>query len=326
MRRPLLVCAVALVAVVASLLVAEAVLRRLAPTWTLLFPPVNMRPDLFEAASFGYRLKPNVVGRYRYSAAGGAATTIRANAEGFRGSRPIAEQDARPRLVVIGDSMVFGVGVEEEERFTELLEKRHPEWRVDNLGMVGFGTDLMLRVLQDVALPQRPRLVVLVLHSDDLRRVADPYAGMGFPLPKFFVQDGRLATKPYPEPWPWDRLRIVQGLKHLRSRLTGATFPLNEAILDRFHELAIIHGFGLVVAYAPPPHPAWHDGTRRRFLAGWARRSGVPFVDLSPSREGDLSVYLPGDSHWSPRGHEMVAARLAPLLHARPRSPTEEGA
>jgi len=58
--------------------------------------------------------------------------TIHSNADGFRGG-DLHERDGRRRIVVLGDSMVFGSGVEERERFTERIEAAEPGWRVENL-------------------------------------------------------------------------------------------------------------------------------------------------------------------------------------------------
>jgi hypothetical protein len=318
-RNQALRVVVAAVAMVASLAAAELALRRSVPQWSTIYPPVNFRPDLFEAASFGYRLVPGGPRPYAYPRANPRTVAVHANPEGFRARRPIAEPDLRPRVLVVGDSMVFGQGVEEEERFTERLETSRPDWRVDNLGMVGFGVDLMLRSLEQVGLAEPPAAVVLCVYTDDLRRAASTYTGMGFPLPKYVLDGGELRTVPYPEPRPWERLLLYQGMRYAALRYTPAIFPLNAAILDRFAALAHDWGFALVVAYLPSPAEAWDDRMRRDFVAGWANGRGVAFLDLGDAiaRDGGRDLYIAGDPHWNPAGHAVVARELQRFLETQ---------
>src|SRR5262249_46976068 len=158
---------------------------------------------------------------------------------------------------------VYGEGVEEDERFTERLEAIEPGWRVDNLGMVGFGPDLMLRALETVGLDPPPRAVLFAIFTDDFRRVVAPYAGAGFRIPPSELRAGRLVSVPYPVLPPWERMRLVQGLLYLYWRYTPATFALNGAILDRFLERARERQFAPAILFLPGPHD-WRDDQRRR--------------------------------------------------------------
>ncbi len=316
---------IAVLSAMLSLAAAEAVLRRSDPQWMVFDPPVCFRPDLFEQSSFGYRLHPGLAKPYTYPKDAPRSITLRANAQGFRGRRDLNESDPRLRIVVAGDSMVFGQGVEEEERFTEQLEARRADWRVDNLGMVGYGTDLMLRALEAVGLEPAPDVVVLAVFTDDLRRVAAPYAGVGFPIPRFALEGGDLRTVPYPTPRLWERSLVFQWARYAYWRYTEATFPLNAAILDRFLALARERGFAPVVLFLPGPREHRDDRMRRDFLAAWAARRGVVFLDLTAALRagGGDELYIPGDSHWSPAGHRVVAQELERLIarHALPAKP-----
>jgi hypothetical protein len=252
---------------------------------------------------------------YRYPHDAPYTVTVTSNADGFRGRRELDARDARARIVVLGDSMVFGPGVEEPERFTELLEGMAPGWRVDNLGMIGYGPDLMVRALEHVGLDPMPAVVVLAQFTDDFRRVVPPYSGAGFPLPRYQLDHGRLVTVPYPVPRPWDRLRLLQGVRYLRWRYTGATFPLNGAILDHFVGLGRRHGFVPAVLFVPGPHDYRDDRRRRAWLRDWAATRSVAFLDLTDALAPDAThAYLPGDSHWSAAGHRRVAETLRPFL------------
>jgi hypothetical protein len=243
--------------------------------------------------------------------------TLTSNADGFRSRRELRQPDERTRIVVLGDSMVFGEGVEEPERFTELLETMEPGWRVENLGMVGYGPDLMLRALEHVGLDPVPDVVVLAQFTDDFRRVVLPYAGAGFLLPRYVLRDGVLTTVPYPEPAAWERLHLVQGIRYLRWRYTSATFPLNGAILDRFLALGRRHGFATAVLFLPGPEDHRDDRRRRVWLRDFAAQRTTPFLDLTDAlHPGAARYYLPRDPHWNAAGHRRVAETLRPFIAA----------
>jgi hypothetical protein len=208
--------------------------------------------------------------------------TVTSNRDGFRSRRELRPGDGRTQIVMLGDSMVFGVGVEEPERFTELLEQREPDWRVENLGMVGFGPDLMLRALETVGLDPKPDVVVLGMFSHDVYRVVPEAQGAGFPVPRFALVDGKLVTVPYPDPPLWRHLRLVQVLRYMYWRYTSATFPLNAAILERFVALGEREGFVPAIAFFPGAEGA--DDRRRRAFRRGSGRASLDLTERPPRR------------------------------------------
>ena len=97
---------------------------------------------------------------------------------------------------------------------------------------------------------------------------------------------------------------------------TILSFPLNAAILDRFRALAGERGFVPAIVFLPAKRDGWDDRRRRRWLADWAARHEVAFLDLTDAvhAAGVDAVYLPGDAHWNAHGHEVVATTLRPFL------------
>lgn len=300
-----------------SFAAVEVALRRSKPLWSVFYPPICFHTDVFESVDFGYRLWPSLERPHRYPPGTQRRILLRANPQGFRDA-DFTTSDPRPRIVFLGDSMTFGEGVEEEERFTELIEARAPGWRVDNMGMVGYGTDLMLRSFEAVALDPPPRAAVMGVFSDDFRRVVEPYAGVGYPIPRYRLEDGELRTVAYPEPSWWERSRLLQGLRYFWWRYTDATFALNGAILDRFLELCERHGVAPAIVFFPDRQDRWDDRLRRSWLRDYAGERGVPFLDLTDALHaaGAATTNLPGDPHWSAAGHAIVARELYPFLKA----------
>ncbi len=170
--------------------------------------------------------------------------------------------------------------MEAEERFSNLLESREPGWRVDNMGMTGFGPDLMIMALESLLSKAEPDLVVLALAFDDFRRVRDRYAGMGFPSPRFELRGRRLTRVPFPAPKPWERSHLVHGLlmaleeAPVREPLDAGEWRINRAILDRFRELSREHRFQPVVLYLAGPWTGSCTGGVRHSSASTERSTG----------------------------------------------------
>jgi hypothetical protein len=100
---------------------------------------------------------------------------LRTNADGFRGKAlPPARTRAAVRVVGLGDSVMFGWGVSEEEtylaRLVPLLEGASPgvAWEVMNTAVPGYNTVMEVATLEAKGLRFDPDLVVLNFVGNDL--------------------------------------------------------------------------------------------------------------------------------------------------------------
>lgn len=104
----------------------------------------------------------------------------RFNTAGFRGSElPVGPvSDERKRVVVIGDSFVFGQGVGVDEAFPAILQEiwlnSGIERSVWNLGLIGVGPEAYYLVFRDVGVRLRPTLTVLTVFGNDAAAVYQP--------------------------------------------------------------------------------------------------------------------------------------------------------
>ncbi len=150
------------VAVLLGLVVTEWVFHRRAEG---AFPHLNVYAADSE---LGVRLVP---GRsQRLSFGGNPVTTVTINPEGFRGA-PWGEP-AKEEVLVVGDSQVFGLGVEAEEAFPAVLAEtlRRP---VLNAGVPTYGPSEYLGVMRRLLPERRPKTVILVVNfANDLFEAA----------------------------------------------------------------------------------------------------------------------------------------------------------
>jgi len=305
------------VSILAALMACELVLR----AYDRYPPPPNpftpRRPELYTAdPNVGYTLWPSRTTTYRYPIASDLDIPLVSNSDGFRNGREFDERDGRTRILVVGDSFVFGDGVRAEERLTEQLEARNPAWHVDNMGMTGWGVDLMIRALEHLGRKADPDVVVLAVYTDDFRRLLPYYAGQGFGFQKFELHGSALTSRPFPYPRWWERLRLVQLLYQWRWQRNPNQWAFNEALLDRFLTDSKDIGFTPVVIFIPGRGDTPEDRERRGFLADWAETRRVAFADLTGPIHGAgvEHTYIRDNWHWSPTGHAIAAEELSALL------------
>jgi hypothetical protein len=93
------------------------------------------------------------------------------NHDGYRGPLyPRERQPGSTRVVVIGDSVVEGLGVDADERFTSVLsEKLGPGYEIINLGVRGYGLVQEVEYLKEKGLAYAPDHVMFGITHNDLR-------------------------------------------------------------------------------------------------------------------------------------------------------------
>jgi lysophospholipase L1-like esterase len=261
------------------------------------------------------------------------------NAHGLRGQREIAyaRTPGVRRVVVLGDSMTFGFGVGDDDPFPARLEARLERCEVLNLGVNGYGTDQQLLHWLAEGRRYAPDVAVLVFYVDDFHRNANLFREL--PKPRFELEEDRLVLRGVPVPSEREMLRTgadgnVSGVRVLRAasfalrrfvddepaEAFAAKAALMERILAEFARTARAAGARALLVTLPS-----RDGDEpgeARILAaveGAAERVGLPVLALDPvlrgaERAGGAPVFLPHDGHFSPRGHDVVAERLAEHL------------
>jgi hypothetical protein len=93
--------------------------------------------------------------------------TYTTDEHGFRNPSPWPE---RADVVVLGDSMAFGYGVNDGEAWTTLLANQLSDSRVINSGLIGAAAQQYLRIYERFGQALRPDLIVFCLFpGNDLR-------------------------------------------------------------------------------------------------------------------------------------------------------------
>ncbi len=151
-----------------ALLVAEFALKTFAPQKCYAYPKGMVTED----ATLCYGLSSNFSGRIRTAE---FDITVKTNSHGLRDDEHSYEKPPGTiRILGLGDSFQFGVGVEHEETYLELFEKRLAEGissgkkvEVINAGVLGYGTRQELQYFKEEGKKYKPDLVLLSFYQND---------------------------------------------------------------------------------------------------------------------------------------------------------------
>jgi lysophospholipase L1-like esterase len=199
------------------------------------FPHLNLYvPD----DELGVRLRPGASQRLAFS--GNPVTEVRINAAGFRGAELPPPSDNE--ILVVGDSQVFGLGVEEDQTFSaelaRILETKGQPRAVLNAGVPTYGPAEYRAIMEEQMAARRPSAVVFVVN---------------------FVNDLFEASRPNRE-----RHRVWDGwavrAETAPDRVTS--FPGRELLFGQSHAFYALRRLAFASG-APDPHLAsegsWRD-------------------------------------------------------------------
>lgn len=224
--------------------------------------------------------------------------------------------DAKPTIMVLGDSFVWGADSEADERFTEKLKGMIPDHKILAAGVAGYGTDQEYLLLMRLWAKVKPAVVVLIFCSDNDRldnRTNIRYSS--YHKPYFAPQpDGSLTLMG--QPVPRSQLLYIRGywlVRHLwlarlatnvyvRLRYPPVVVPdPTEKLVGKIREFVEGNGARFMVGIQN------HDDA----LAAYLEAERIPFAKL----EG-APFYTQGGlgPHWTPEGQQVVAERLLEML------------
>ena len=119
-------------------------------------------PKIFQSSEhedISYELIPNLKKEKAYKA------KISTNSLGFRSPELL---ENTPTIAVIGDSITFGYGVDNDQTLTSYLGKLIPGYNVINTAVPGYNLVQETDVLRKKIVPIDPEIVVLVFYFNDL--------------------------------------------------------------------------------------------------------------------------------------------------------------
>jgi hypothetical protein len=283
-------------------------------------------------AEIVYELKPNLSGTF-------LGKDISFNSQSMR-NREVSEEkpSGTVRLAGVGDSIMFGWGVGQEEMYLRIVERelneRYPQkqWEVLNFAVPGYNTVIEAAVVEHKVLRYRPdALIIHFVKNDDgvpafLLEPDNP-----FTLQKSFVVE-LVRQRLYPESLEdVDDLFGVseQSVKRERGKRVLSEYQhllgwqAFERAMERIARLAERQNIPVIVIYGS----ARRD--QRRTLRGFSERHGFVIARLRPhlrayvaekglekalAENPTLFVLSRQDHHPNAQGHRIYARALMSAL------------
>jgi lysophospholipase L1-like esterase len=259
------------------------------------------------------------------------------NAKGYRGREfPYERVPGKKRLVFIGDSVLEGLGVKSEERFTDLLAQRLGDGcEIINLGVRGYNLAQEAEYFKQFGLRYKPDAVLFCITYNDLDLAAGEIYGLKDALQAqgkesffnaFYRKRGRLPG--------W--LLKSHIFRHFyliaagRAKAAGAArknfyesvyYRLTDeeinGILDDVIALGEKHRFLPVFVALPMPTQAKYLTALRDLV----RSKNIGLIDLfewarARYGEADRKAFFLDACHLNPAGHRAVADALAAEIPA----------
>ena len=317
------------------LALAEGAARWQLPGWA---PTRPERADFWVYDDLlGWAHRPGQHGRFVHR---DFSVEVRISSQGLRDAEYPYERTSRKRMLVLGDSYGWGFGVEHDEIFSEILERRHPDWEIINASVSGYGTDQQLLYLDRRGRRFAPDAVLLLFNNSDFENNSS--AVQYWHNKPFFALDGeRVALKNHPVPRPTLKQRLdrfFMGKTYLLSRLyrptlgrhlgwwqVGDRIDLGPYDSVEYKELMTERLLGEIddrcremearfVLVSSPLLPE-----AREVLEVWSRRTGVPHLALEASflaAGRELALKFPHDRHWNASGHAIAAGAIEEYLRS----------
>jgi lysophospholipase L1-like esterase len=114
------------------------------------------------------------------SGVGALGETYFINADGYRGEqRSVQKQPGVTRIITIGDSFTYGMGVNLEDTYPKqmetILNRNGERFKVLNFGVIGYNMWQYNELLARKALSYQPDIIILALYQNDLKQPRPPY-------------------------------------------------------------------------------------------------------------------------------------------------------
>ena len=329
-RRARLRWALVAASVVASLLIAETVIRAtgLAPAL-----PEQYR-DFIRDPYLAFRKEPNVV-RRGTSRSKEYDFEYRHNSEGFRDrEHPIEKADGVFRILALGDSFTWGVGAAFEETYLARLETMlndrgpgHPEIEIIKAGQPRYFPEIERRMLEVYAPKYDPDLVMVAFLPNDIKDTALGMDALRTPRSDGYLFTQRSARVGSLGTWLYLNVHLARLVLSAYLSLdeaprpspgdlprenVGKSWELIKKEYRRMSEIARDIGAAFVVIHIPLPNLSPDDGYALHARLG---RSVDAFVDTQPAllavREASgRFLYWPKDGHCDADGYRVIAETL----------------
>jgi len=254
---------------------------------------------------------------------------------GFRIAPKNKDTERQSAILILGDSVAFGAGVNNDKAFAGLLRARFPDTRIYNSAVIGYDLDDYLNVV-NYFVPQHKeiKLVYLIYCLNDVT------SGSAQAIDEYLAKTGNQAAlknlRTMQDLGQNGLIQSVNSFLQARSKLYVALkgnisdislgilqydmqFYRDADIQERLKTLSVINeeldSRGIQFVVAIPPYEAqlrFRDNTElmtpQRIVGDYLRSNRINYIDVAKYFTGNSrDLYLYHDAmHLSPKGHEIM--------------------
>ena len=270
---------------------------------------------------FGWVLKPNF-----------KKNGIEINSLGFRSSQEFNfETDFRKKVLLLGDSMVFGFGVFQKSIFSELLNREYKDVIFVNSGVNGYSTWQEYLVLKKYVHQIKPDLIILFytqendmfenprqdrFHPGVVLMNNEPVYQQAKPENKVPLYQKSMAYRLLNQKvlYGKDFTYLFQKLDFGMRRENSNVWRIAQRILQKMTEIKNEEKIRFVIVDVPTRNQLRNPKmkrTRQNLLRKLSQEEGLLYYDLLNFYPKNFEpLFLPNDPHWNSNGHQFIADSL----------------
>lgn len=291
-------------------------------------------PDVFARDSeLFWRLRPNQTITSRFF----EGHTYRINSLGFRGD-PIAETPTRPRILLLGNSCMFGWGVADSQTIAGRIEQQlDGGFEAINAGVPGYSSLQGRRLLETRLTGLRPQVIAIMFGWNDQWAAAEQIPDKDQQFAAQWVLEiqntlARLHT------YRVMKKLILSSVEPSMDSLFDRRAPVRRVDTENFWDNLVAMGYlaetvgatPILITEPQPLNPAYgeevinHPPVRyhqryNQVARELAREMGWPLIDAAAEFDHYDNLYDDPRSdyiHFNSRGHQLIAELLAKKIAA----------
>jgi len=276
----------------------------------------------------GWLMKPNQRGKLKSSSFGTIDVVI--NSKGLRDHEYDYKRDDKDRIVMLGDSQLFGLGVNIEKTVPKILEKKLVNTDVINMGMIGYGTDQEYLFMKREAIKYQPDWAILLYTGNDYWFLDKFYAhAYYYRKPRFTLNKNDLVLNKqmnfgklngsvsaiyadidslnnffYFNSYIYKKISEILFQKLLAPSTTRYknNMELSKVIFLKMNNYLNENNIKFVIVFTDRKNQFETE------LAKWLEKQGIRTINTNLNQM--QKYYIPQDAHLSQEGHQKIAEQI----------------
>ena len=305
----------------------------------------SLTPDREERSKFwrydsliGWSHIPGQTGRFNHR---DFSVAVRINKEGLRDREYSFIRNEKKRMLILGDSFGWGFGVEEDDRFSEIIEKSNAHWEIINASVSGYGTDQEYIYLKDRGINFHPDVVLVLFNVSDFTNNTQKEQ-YWYNKPYFVLENNNLVLRNIPVPKPIIKKRIqcylygrtylgvcIQKAKQIlsnsisqrrkniqksidseKSNENQYTYEMTKTLIIAMNRFCSDQNIKFVLVSTPM------DSASVSFFEKMACSENISYLKLDSYHSlSNDDTHFKHDGHWNRLGNKIAAEAINDFLH-----------